>query len=141
MSEPILRITDRKFRPDTEKVCVYRNWLRPSKFRNHIWNIEALEGRCAGHAVGMAVVVDMIGPIGFIHGVHPAVTGYLSTSPIALTNPIHHDLVDRWRGPAPAAGICTSDGEFWMVLGGQKPTTRVGGESTKRNNEKGRPTP
>ena len=112
---PSLRLRP-SFTPDT-LVAVYRNYLQCRKERDYVWKIEAREGRWAGRVVGIATEVPLVGPIEFLDGPNPAVLGRISPEPIILANARHYPKPGAWGTRIPAAVICTSDGEFWAVMG------------------------
>ena len=120
---PAVDITYKKFAAATTRVALSRNHLRKKVDRDYIWRIEALEGPFEGIAVGLATEAAITGPIGYISGNNPAITGYLSLHPLRLVNPQHRPLTfSAWRGKAASAAILASDGEVWTVTGPMRDT-------------------
>jgi hypothetical protein len=120
---PAVDITYKKFKPATTRVALSRNHLRKKADRDYIWRIDALEGLLDGITIGLATEAALTGPIGYIGGNNPAITGYLSLHPLRLVNPQHRPLtVSAWRGRAPSAAILASDGEVWTVTGPMRDT-------------------
>lgn len=118
---PAIDITYRRFDAAVNRVAVSRNHLRKRVDRQYIWRIEAIEGKLEGITVGLATEVPLVGPIGFIGGPNPAVTGHISMHPLRLVNPTLRPLaVEAWRGRSPSAVILASDGEVWTVHGPQR---------------------
>lgn len=118
---PAVDITYRRFNAGTTRVAVCRNHLRKKADREYIWKISALDGKLAGVTVGLAVEVPLTGPVGYLGGSHPAITGFVSMHPIVLTNPVVRPMTtEAWQGAAPSAAILTSDGEVWTVSGPMK---------------------
>ena len=99
------------------QVAVYRNYLMRKKDEDYVWKIEAREGHSAGRVIGIATEVPLVGPISHLDGPNPAVLGRISPEPIILGNARHYLKPGAWGTRIPAAVICTSDGEFWAVMG------------------------
>ena len=97
------------------EVAVFRKHLRRKELDEYIWQISALEGRMAGRVVGMATEVPLVGPIGFIDGPNPAVTGRISPRAIHLADAQWQPRPGAWGRRTPTLAILTSDNEIWTA--------------------------
>jgi len=109
-----LRITSRRFNPDTDRVMVIPNGIRMAKDDDYIWKIMALTGRDTGAQVAIATQVALTGLVGCMPATR-AITGHLATEAIWLTNATHQ-IDGIWGGgQVMDAAVLTSDGELWTV--------------------------
>ena len=119
-----LRITSRRFNPDTDRVMVIPNGIRMAKDDDYIWKIMALTGRDTGAQVAIATQVALTGPVGCMPATH-AITGQLATEAVWLTNATHQVDGIWGGGQVMDAAVLTSDGEVWTVNRAGRPQARV----------------